>query len=342
MKFFKLRATIFLVGLLTIGVSVQLSAQDQKYSDAISAFNKALEHSKANEFEQAINMFNQAILLAGQSEYEKAPDIISRTQSQLPSIYYQLAVTRYKDFQKNKNMASLDVAIAAFQETADISEEYGVEDIRGKSGQIVTQLYYTKSILEFNSQNYDAALASLDQAIERNPNYAKAYYQKGLVIKNMENGSLDSALALFDKAIDAGQKANDNATVRQAKEKVSDELIYAAGQRIKNRDFEEAIELLNHSLEYQQSADAYYRLAEAHNKDTNWDQAITNARKALELERGGRTDKAQIYYELAIALKAQGQKTEACSAFSNAAYGSFKAPAEHQMEYELKCEDSTR
>lgn len=345
MKLLKHSATVFLAGFLLIGLSTVTQAQDENYTNAISAFNKALEHAKANEYEQAINMYNQAMSLADESSHENASDIIERTQRQLPSIYYQMAVTRYKNYQKNKNLASLEEAINAFQEASDISEEYGDGQIKQKSGGIVTQLHYMKSIHEYQAQNYQAALNSLDRAIERNPNYAKAYYQKGIVIKNRDNNSLEEALSMFDQAITVGSKpaVNDNQIVRQAKAAAHDELVYRGVKEMENKNIGRAIELLNRALEYDsQSADAHYRLAEAHNKRANWQQAISFANKALDLESGGRTDKAKIYFELGTALKAEGNKEAACSAFSNAAYGSFKNPAEHQMEFELECESSTR
>ncbi|MDX1638143.1 MAG: tetratricopeptide repeat protein [Balneolaceae bacterium] len=345
MKFLKQSATLLLACFLTIGIAYQADAQDDNYRKAVTAFNKALENANASEYEQAINMYNQAISLAEQSEFEKAPDIVDRAQSQLPSIYYQLAVTRYKNFQKNKNLSSLDEAMDSFQEAADISEEYGNGQIADKSGNIVTQLLYTKSIIQFKSQQYDDAIASLDQAIERNPNYAKAYYQKGLVIKNKNDQNLDTALEMFDKAIEIGSKpeVNDQQIVRQATTAAHDNLIYRGVQAMEDKNFDESAELLNRALNYNaESADAHYRLAELHNKRTNWDQALTHARKALDLESGGKTELAKIYFELGTALKAQGKKSEACSAFKNAAFGSFKSPAEHQMEYELKCESTTR
>lgn len=345
MKFLKHSVTLFLLSLLTLGISAELQAQDDNYSKAIAAFNKALDQAKSNEFESAINMYNQAISLAEQSENENASDIIERTRNQLPSIYFQLAVSRYKEFQKSKSMAGLQNALDSFQEASEMSEEFGDGQIAQKAGNIVTQLYYTKSILEYKSQNFDAALASLDQAIQRNANYAKAYYQKGIVIKNREGGDLEEALSMFDQAIEVGQKpaVSDQQIVRQATTAAHDELVYRGVQAMENKNFDQSIDMLNRALNYNsESADAHYRLAEVYNKRASWQQAISHAQQALEYETGGKTELAKIYFELGTAYKAEGQKANACSAFKNAAFGSFKSPAEHQMEFELECESSTR
>lgn len=342
MKSLKHSATVLLIGVFMIGVAGQVQAQDENYTKAIKAFNQALDNAKQNEFQQAINMYNQAISLAEESEYEKAPDIIDRVQNQLPSIYYQLAVSRYKEFQKSKNMASLEEAMNSFQEASEISNEYGNGEIADKAANIVTQLLYTKSIIEYKSKQFDAAIASLDKAISRNSNYAKAYYQKGLVIKNENDQNLDEALAMFDKAIEVGQNINDNQIVRQATEAARDNLIYRGVQAMENKNFSESADLLNRALDYDaESPNAHYRLAELNNKRQNWQEAIAHARKALDFENGGKTELAKIYFELGTALKAEGQKADACSAFKNAAFGNFKSPAEHEMEYELECETAT-
>lgn len=339
MEHFKKITLRVLLGLLLVGFTTNLMAQDR--AAAVKAFNKALELAKANEYQQAIEMYNQAIAQAEQLG-EGGQDIIERSEKQLPSIYYQKALATYKAFQKEKSLSSLETAIDNFQEARQMSSEYGNESIAGKAEQVVTQLFYTKSILQYKSNNHSESLASLDQAIERNPNYAKAYYQKGIVLKNQESSDFEKALTQFDKAIEVGNKTNDSQIVRRAKESAHDELLYRGAKAIEAKNYKSAVSMLDRALEYQpESADAHYRLAEAYNKQALWDQAISHASEALELENGGRTERAKIYFELGTAYKNQGNVEQSCSAFKNAAYGSFKSPAEHQMEFELECKSTT-
>ena len=95
--------------------------------------------------------------------------------------------------------------------------------------------------------------------------------------------------------------------------------------------------ILNYNSE---SADSYYRLSEVSNKRSNYSGAIEFGNSALEYEQGGSTDKAKIYFEIGFAHQLLGNKAEACAAFNNASFGSFKAPSEHKMEFELKCEST--
>ncbi|WP_165141435.1 tetratricopeptide repeat protein [Halalkalibaculum roseum] len=339
MKHLKKISVRFLLGLMLVGFSTNLMAQDR--GAAVQAFNKALELAKSNEYDQAIEMYNQAIAQAEQLG-EEGQDIVQRVEKQLPSIYYQKALASYKEFQKAKSLSSLETTIENFQEASEMSSEYGNDDISGKADQVVTQLYYTKSILQYKSSNYSESLASLNQAIERNPNYAKAYYQKGIVLKNQESSNFERALEQFDQAIEVGNRVNDNQIVRKAREAAHDELLYRGSKATESKNYKTAVTLLDRALEYEtESADAHYRLAEAYNKQALWNQAISHANTALELENGGRTEKAKIYFELGTAYKNQGNVEQACGAFKNAAFGSFKSPAEHQMEFELKCESTT-
>lgn len=328
-----------LAAVLLVGFTVTATAQDR--GSAVQAFNKALELAKSNDYQQAIDMYNQAIAQAEQLG-EEGQDIIERVERQLPSIYYQKALSTYKNFQKEKSLSTLEETIANFQEASDMSSEYGNDDISNKADQVVTQLFYTKSLLQYQSGNLNESLATLDQAIERNPNYAKAYYQKGIVLKNQESSDFEKALTQFDQAIEVGNKVNDNQIARKAREAAHDELLYRGVKAAEARNFETSISLLNRALDYDaQSADVHYRLAETFNKRAMWDDAISHGRQALDLESGGRTELAKIYFELGTAYKNQGNVDQACEAFKNAAYGSFKSPAEHQMEFELKCQNTT-
>lgn len=334
----KIMIPIFAAAMLA-GFTLTATAQDR--GAAVQAFNKALELAKSNEYQQAIDMYNQAIAQAEQLG-EEGQDIVERVERQLPSIYYQKALSTYKNFQKEKSLSSLEETIANFQEASQMSSEYGNDEVANKADQVVTQLFYTKSLLQYQAGNLNQSLATLDQALERNPNYAKAYYQKGIVLKNQESSDFEKALTQFDQAIEVGNKVNDNQIARKAREAAHEELLYRGVKAAEAKNFETSISLLERALEYDaQSADVHYRLAETYNKRAIWDQAIAHANKARDLENGGRTELAKIYFELGTAYKNQGNVDQACDAFKNAAYGSFKSPAEHQMEFELKCQSTT-
>lgn len=337
MKLFRNSLATLLLALFIVGVTTNVNAQDKR--EAIQTYNKALELVESEDYEQAVSMFNQAIA-QGEELGEEGQDIVARAEKQLPTTYYQMALVEYRTFQNEKSLSSLDATISAFQEAGQISEEYGNTQIAEKVPGVITQLMYNRALLQYQQEDFQTALATLDEVIDRNANYAKAYYQKGIVTKKMDESRLDEALGYFDTAIEVGNQNNDNQIVTRAREAASSELVYRGSQAIDNKNFSTAIDLLNRALEYNSSSEeAYYRLSEAYNGQQQWKEAVDAAQQALELSNGGRTDQAKSYFSLGTAYQGLGQRANACDAFDNAAYGSFKSSAEHKMEFELKCEN---
>lgn len=339
MKLFKLSITTFLLGLFLLSLGNTVEAQDRK--EAVQSYNSAREMIQSGEYEKAIDQFKKAIEV-GKQLGPQGEDIVERAEAKLPEVYRQIALDEYRAFKQNQTVANLDATINAFLDAKDVADQYGNTQISKQVVGVVNKLTYSKSIIQYKQQNYQDALATLDEVIELDPNYATAYYQKGIVLKKIEGTELERSIDLFDKAIEVAEQNNDSQLAARAQQAARDELIYRGAKATENKNYSHAVELLNRALEYDSSsADAHYRLAEAYNKTQDWQQARSHAEQALGYETGGRTDKAKIYFELGTSYQGMGQKEDACNAFENAAYGSFKSPAEHQMEFELKCEENT-
>jgi tetratricopeptide (TPR) repeat protein len=182
-------------------------------------------------------------------------------------------------------------------------------------------------------------MESLDTAIELNPNYPTAFYQRAIVHKKQFPNQTDQTFEYYDQAIELAERLGDNRTLNNARTGAAEELIYRANNLKENNNYSRAVELLNMVFKYDpDNADAHYRLAEVHNLQRNYNRAIEHANQALEYETGGVTEKAKIYFELGTAYKALEQNGNACSAFENANYGEFSDPASHELEFVLECE----
>lgn len=333
MKVFK---NIFLTAMVSLASTFAFAQATD--ADAINAYNEALSVAQSEDYDAAIEAFLAAIDIAKEVGNN---DIIERSTNQIPKLYYRKAVSSFKRFQSVKSVDALDQAIADFETSYKKAQEYNDTEIEQRSIRVVPQLHYQKGTLFLKQEEFESADAEFDKAIEMNPNYAKAFYQKGLVHKNISDRGIEDFLNWFDKAIQIGESQNDGEVVRLSKNAAHAELLFRGANMIQENKLTEAIELLKLSLEYYaESADSYYRLAEAANKLNNYDQAIGYAEQALKYEQGGNTDKAKIYFELGLAYQMKNEKAKACNAFTNALYGSFKAPAEHKMQYELKCEST--
>ena len=328
---------IFLIAVFALG-AIGIQAQDN--SSAITTYNEALELAQSKDFDAAIEKYREAISIA-EGLGAEGEDIKTRSERAIPKMYFSKAVEAYNTFKSSPTIPNLDTAIAEFSQARTVGADSGDDQVRDRSRGVLAQLHFQKGTMLFKRENFVEAEASFDKAIEVNANYAKAYYQKALVHKKNQPEDLEGIISWFDQAIAIGEQVNDGGVVRQATASAHAELLFRGAKSIEQGQTTRAIELLQMSLEYDDtSADSYYRLAEASNKLGNRDNAIRYANQALTHESGGNTDKAKIYFELGLAYQAKNDKGNACDALGSASYGSFKAPAEHKMEFELKCESA--
>lgn len=337
MKFLKYNLFTLLTAVLFMGASATVYAQTD--TGAYDAYNNAIDFASAGKYQQAIDAYKKAISL-GEGMGTKGQDIVQNSKEALPKLYYQSALNVYKTFQQSPGVSKLDEAISAFKTAVQQANTYGNADIAGQAKGVITQLYYQKSILQYKQGDYSGALASVNTAIERNPDYAKAYYHKALIINKQESSSVEDYLAAVEKAIQVAESTGNTQIVTSIKEGAASQLVYNGSQQVQNKNYTSAISILKKALKYDpESVNAYYRLAQAANAQANWNEGLTYANKALEYANGGRASQAKIYFALGSAYQGLGQYDKACEAFSNAAYGAFKRSAEHTMEFVLKCKE---
>lgn len=328
MRNLKTVLSALVIAILSTGVIAQ------EKGDAIKAFNQGLEQAKAEQYESAINSFTQAATIAEQLGDNALKE---RAQKQIPGMYYKKAVGAYNTFKTQQTISNLDAAIAQFEEAGNVANEFGDDNISTRVSGLLPQLLYNKSLVLFKQEKFQEADATLNDVINRNSNYALAYYQKGL-IANKQGKDIYDVLNWYDRAIEVAEATSQLQVARRATNSAHDNLLYRGVKAMEAGNNGDALELLETGLTYDsESADLHYRISEVSNKQGQYDTAIKHATQALSLESGGRNDKAKIYFELGFAHQAKGDKAKACDAFSNAVYGAFKEPAEHKMEFELKC-----
>lgn len=319
-------------GYMFVVMAVVLVGQSmaQTRTEAITAFNSALEVAKGNDINAAIAAFQKAADVATKAGDSK--DIKDKAEKQIPTLQFRLAASLYSS-------GKVTESIAAFKKAAEFGTRYGDADIKRRSENNLPTIYYAVGTNHLKANKFAEADAAFDEALKLNPNFANAYYGKYLSLKSQDNW--DEALAMAKKTMEVATATNDNRAGNLVKENVRKELIVRAVRRAEAKSYSEAIDMLNGALTYGEDADIFYRMAETYNKMGQPDNAITNANKALELEKGGRPDKAKIYFELGMAQMAKGNFPAACSAFGESAVGSFKTAADHHMQHDLKCGGGT-
>lgn len=302
------------------------------------AFNNAREMAENRNFVDAIELYRESLELSGSADCENCEDIVERIESQIPRVYFTRASDAFQTFRQDQSPEAADQAIEYFQDAREAGEEFGDDEVRDRSEAVIPSIHYNKSLVQYQQEDYEGAIESLDRAIELNENYTLAYYQKAIVLNNSDS-DLDEVMEWFDTAIEVGEQVGDNENVQRAQRRAGEELVYQAVQRKDEERYGEALQLLERAETYvPDNVDLHYRYAEVYNNRGNYDSAIEHANRALELESGSVTERAKIYYELGLAYKGQENVDQACNAFEEAAYGDFRDPAHHEMEYELECE----
>lgn len=301
----------------------------QTITDVINAFNAGADQVSSGNFETAISKFEECIQLANQLG-EEGNEMKTKAEGQIPALYYRLASDKYK-------AKDIEGAITWFEKTVEICNQYGNEEIKGKSLNYIPQLYYAKGNAHLKSEEFDKALASFDKAIEYTPDYARAYFGKGLVYRKMNDEA--NMLGMIDRAIETGTSSGDTKTSEGASKTGRDYFVDEGKKAMKAENYEEAINRFNASMKYDDKfAEPYYYLSVIYNKQLEYEKAAENALKAVEYDTSEPEKKAGIYFELGNAYVGMVEYPKACEAYRNALYEPYTNTVKNKMENVLKCE----
>jgi tetratricopeptide (TPR) repeat protein len=128
---------------------------------------------------------------------------------------------------------------------------------------------------------------------------------------------------------------DDAKTIGNAKDAAASAFQKAGAVALQASKYSAAVESLTGSLEYNNTEPrTYFYLAIANNGLSKWDDAITAANKALELQT---EDKSDIYFEMGNASEKKGDAIAACDFYKKVTAGNNVPAAKYQIEQVLKC-----
>ena len=163
-----------------------------------------------------------------------------------------------------------------------------------------TSVLVFQGIASYNKSEYEEAIEKYSEAIELNPNYEIAYYNRGLAKGNSK--LYQEAISDFNKAIELNPNDADSYSSRG---------ISKGGLR----QYQEAISDLNKAIELNQNhANAYNNRGIAKNNLELHREAIADYDKAIELN----PNYAEAYSNRGVAKGKLGQYQEAISDFNKA------------------------
>ncbi|MFQ5569535.1 MAG: hypothetical protein ACE5G0_07655 [Rhodothermales bacterium] len=256
-----------------------------------------------------------------------------------PSVLAQDYKEAYNAALEAAGAKNYTLAYQKYEEAARGARSAGDQDVVNSSNKVLSQLDRINGTRALKQGNFEVARGHFEKGIAHNPSYAPNYHNLGLALKNLDD--LDGAIDAWKNAIEKGNASRTSKgreTARAAEKALRENLYYAASSRLgksnpSRADADAAITTLDASTAHiEPDADYYYYMAVARNVRGEYTQSIAMADKALDIHRGSRTDKAKIHFIKGEALMYQGDIDGAKASFANAAYGSYKASAEHYLQ----------
>lgn len=310
-----------------LNTSLAMGAQAQTRNDAALAFNAALQMA-STDIPGAIKAMTDVISLCDKVGAD-ANDLKVNAQKAIPGWQYQIANNYLKD-------KKIDEAQVALEKCIELATIYNDEETKDKASKQLSKVYVANGNSLLKAEKTDEALVLFDKAIGSQPTYAKAHFSRGQAYK--KKADFEKMKEAMDFAISYGKETGDTTSVINAKNVMRDNLVSRASKAVQKGTNDQALNLANSSLTYNdQNKDAYFILAVAYNKTSKWDNAIEAANKGLALEANSKEKKARFYFELGNAQKGKGDISAACSSFKNAAFGVNAAAATYQVTNVLKC-----
>ena len=320
MIFKKLISCIVIAGYVTVCLVAQTK------NDAINLYNKGIGLMKT-DISSSIDSIQLCIKTCDQVG-DSAKTIKDKATQLLPDLYYQKA---YKLYATDKKIPE---ALISAKEALKLSEQYSVEKVKEKTQKVMVLAYSALGSGFFKVNDNNNALKAFDSALQINPNYNKALFNKALVYRKLDNPTKFGET--IDAFIEKAKAENDTIQVGQAT-KLALEYYCGAGNKADQANkLTDALTLLTQAEKYGTDKDVFYYFADVYNKQRKFDDALTHGQKGLDLEMGTAEAKAKFYYVIAVAQNGKGNKDEACASFKNAMYGPFLEASKAQAT-NLKC-----
>lgn len=301
----------------------------QTYDDVVTKFNEAADNINKGEFASAITNL-QDVLVMGATVGTEADDLVNKSKEQITVANYSLAI----NYMKQKDYEN---AIPYLEKTVELADAYNNnQDKKAKAVRYLPQLLVGVGTQHLKNNDTDVALEMFDKAIKYNPNYPKAYLGKGMILKsNYEEGAM---LEAFQKAIDLGKAANDQACVMDAQKALGSYYVELGNSELEEidpaaADYSIIAEYYEKAISYDpMNSDAHFWLAGIANRMEEYEAAIEHAIKALETETLAVKISA-LNWELGIAYLSQNNPDmdKACEAFKNVTEGDYYEKAQEKM-----------
>ena len=299
------------VAIAALGLSAAVaSAQD--FNAAVDAFNAGAQALESNKTE-ALAKFKEALPLFEACEEEEAAEKVAECKRLIPNIILSLAKEQIKE-------SNFDVALATLAEAREAAATYGQEEVAADAKELTPKVYTMKANGLMKAKDFAGAIPVLQEVIGLNPEDGKTYMLLGQA--QLQTGAMDDAIASLTKAGELGENTSKLLSTTYLKK---GQALMKAGKNA------EAIEALETSNSYVESANAYKLIASIQTKSGKSAQAIEAYKKYLEVDPNAK-DAADILFTIAATAQKAGDKATAKEYYGKLAGTKYAAQAEAQLK----------
>jgi len=237
------------------------------------------------------------------------------------------------------NEGDYETAASNFEEAIQYAQELELDDIVQKiRGNLISSLK-SAGTADLKSENYEEALSHFEAALEYDDADPSVHYNRGLALLNME-GRTEDGLEALQRAIELGNETGNTRVANLATERTRGEFHNIASEALNaenptSAQIDEALSAIDELEQYvDPNAQSLFYRARALFEAGDYQQALQTARQGLNMHQGSRSDAAKYYFIVGESQMRLGNETDACQTFKNAAYGDYRARAEHYLENE--------
>jgi tetratricopeptide (TPR) repeat protein len=295
----------------------------QDLNQAGESFNKGIAAQQGENWPAAVAAYEEAISTCSKLG-DEGIDLSLKAERQLAQSYFGYGKSLFGE-------KKYPEALEKFSKAADYATKAADDKTLDASNTYRAGINYALGNNLLKNEDFPGAIEKYNEALLIKPDYYKSYYGLGLVYKKQED--LAKMKENLDKAI--SMAGTDEKTITNAREAAAMAFRNAGAKSLQAGKHGEAIEQLSNSLVYAvDDPKVYYYMAIAYNGESKWDDAITAANKALELETA---DKSDIHFELGKSYKGKGDGAAACQSYKSVTGGANVSAAKYQIEQVLKC-----
>jgi tetratricopeptide (TPR) repeat protein len=321
------RISLLLVLLLSVSIVGIAQEYDDPQVQADLIFNEGNSFLRAGNFAEAVSKYNEALNIVKDHRY-----------------YYQkaIALLRLQRFEDSISAFNSALQHGSEMETVGLGlsgaymgrgeELFSAGNYSGAITQYRRAIetnpdprYYNRLAIALRRTNQEAqAVEAFQKAIELDPEYAVAYAGLGGTFVSMQR--FNDAIETYKKAIEL------EPGMQQARVGLAASYTSQGNEHLNRGRAREAISVLQEAVTVNpQYHQAHLLLAVAFNRVGQPQDAEQHARRAIEFKQRGRMGGE--YFELGVALKYQGRRQEAISAFQEAAKDpTYRRNAEYELE----------